>query len=78
MDIEKEYRKLVLTKSSHWKYENEWRIIKNEQDGGPGYYNFNPSCLVGVIFGALMTESDKNIINDYIIRRYWDNELIMM
>ena len=68
MDIEKEYRKIVLTKSLHWKYEKEWRIIKNKQDGGPGYYPFNPELLKGVILGANIQKKDEELLTDHINR----------
>jgi len=31
----KEYQKALLTKSTHWCYEEEWRIIKTPGEGGP-------------------------------------------
>lgn len=37
-----------------------------EQEGGPGYYRFSPDLLTGVIFGALMSESDKATIMKWI------------
>jgi len=42
--------KALLTKSDHWKYENEWRLIRYEQ--GPGTVDFRPENVTGVIFGA--------------------------
>ena len=68
MDIAKadEFRKALLTKSMHWKHEEERRILKNEQEGGPGFYKFPSELLTGVIFGALMSQSDKDFLMKWI------------
>lgn len=34
-----EYQKALLTKSSHWNYEKEWRVIKTEGEGGPTIFS---------------------------------------
>ena len=67
MDMGKaeEFRKALLTKSTHWAYEEEWRILKMEKEGGPGYYPFSPDSLSGIIFGALMSNKDKNPLIDW-------------
>ncbi|HEX9883282.1 MAG TPA: DUF2971 domain-containing protein, partial [Desulfobaccales bacterium] len=64
----KEYQKALLTKSNHWDYEKEWRIIKTEGEGGPGVKYFHSSSLTGVIFGALITEEDKQKVMNWITR----------
>jgi len=51
--------KLLMTKSEHWRYEEEWRII---QVDGPGEYGIPEGVLTGVIFGCLMPEDHKNKI----------------
>lgn len=68
MDMSKaeEFRKALLTKSTHWEYEQERRILKMEQEGGPGYYRFLPELLKGVILGAQMTTENKNTIIGWI------------
>lgn len=45
-------RKTLLTKSSHWAYEAEWRLIR---DKGPGSASFPAHNLTGVIIGAMAT-----------------------
>lgn len=45
--------KALLTKSSHWAYEAEWRLIR--YDKGPGSAAFRPHNLTGIIFGAMAT-----------------------
>ena len=42
--------KALLTKSEHWSYESEWRLIR--YDKGPGVVKFRPPNLTGVILGA--------------------------
>lgn len=68
MDIAKaeEFQKALLTKFIGWKNQDEWRILKTEQEGGPGHYRFSPSLLTGVIFGALMSVDDKNTILKWV------------
>ncbi|MCK4814200.1 DUF2971 domain-containing protein [bacterium] len=61
-----EFRKALLAKSNHWKYEEERRVLKDERDGGPGMYTFPSELLTGVIFGALMPAKDKEILMNWI------------
>lgn len=68
MDLNKpeEYRKAFLTKSTHWKYEEERRILKNEEKGGPGIYKFPPELLTGVILGVRISEENKNKVIEWV------------
>lgn len=61
-----EYQKALLTKSNHWEYEQEWRIIKIEPEGGPGLRDFMPEILTGVVFGALISPEDTQKAMDWI------------
>jgi hypothetical protein len=61
-----EFRKALLTKSTHWAYEQERRVLKMEDEGGAGDYYFPPAALTGVIFGALMSSRDKETIKNWI------------
>ncbi|MEI7637538.1 MAG: DUF2971 domain-containing protein [Syntrophus sp. (in: bacteria)] len=61
-----EFRKALLTKSTHWAYEQERRVLKMEDEGGAGDYYFPPAALTGVIFGALMSSRDKEIVKNWI------------
>ncbi len=52
---------VLLTKSQHWSYEKEWRIIELE---GKGEYKYPSESLKEVILGCQITEENrKNIIN---------------
>lgn len=68
MDIGKaeEFRKALLTKSTHWKYQKEWRILKTEQEGGPGLYKCSPELLTGVVLGVLLDDNDKDLLMSWI------------
>jgi hypothetical protein len=68
MDMGKaeEFRKALLTKSTHWEYEQERRILKMEEEGGPGYYRFAPELLKGVILGARMAVEDRQTLLHWI------------
>jgi hypothetical protein len=62
-----EFCNALLTKSKHWEYEQEWRILKFKRwEGGPGAYNYPPKLLTGVILGALMEQQDKSRILHWI------------
>lgn len=61
-----EFCKALLTKSTHWSYEQERRILKTKYEGGAGDYYFPPAALTGVIFGALMNSEDKETIKNWI------------
>jgi hypothetical protein len=64
--LPKEYQKALLTKSNHWEYEKEWRVIKTELEGGPGLRYIRPEVLTGVIFGALISSEDKHMVMDWV------------
>lgn len=50
----------LTTKSQHWAYEKEWRLIDAEE--GFGLKEFPSKLLVGVIFGIRMSERYKQQI----------------
>ena len=50
---------LVTTKSKHWKYENEWRILGVHGEQG---FVYEPAALTAVYFGAMMKAEHKEII----------------
>ncbi len=57
---------LVATKSSHWKYEKERRVIKTEEEGGSKIYTFEPELLTGVILGAKISNDDEKQVLSWI------------
>jgi hypothetical protein len=48
-------KSLILTKSDHWKYEEEQRVLKTNQ---VGLHQFKKPALVEIIFGCRCTEED--------------------
>lgn len=50
---------VIRRKSPDWKYEDEYRIIKTDFQG---LWNFNPDCLVEIIFGCRTSKKDKESI----------------
>ena len=50
----------ILTKSDHWSYEREFRIVDYET--GPGIKTFPPHLLTCVILGCKISESDRRMV----------------
>ena len=61
-----EVEKIVLTKSKHWLYEKEWRIIQRKPDNNKTYVGhavqYPKEMLTGVIFGHRMMEKERKTI----------------
>lgn len=57
-----QFYELFCTKSDHWFYEKERRVIKTPDEGGSRPYSFEPELLTGVIVGAKMTKKDEKKI----------------
>ncbi len=51
---------ILLTKSSHWEYEQEWRTIDWRQGGG--LRDFPPTALGAIALGARIADSDSEAI----------------
>jgi len=60
----KRVEKIVLTKSKHWTYELEWRIVEHQK--GEGLHEFPAETLTGVIFGCRTSDKDKDKVNRWI------------
>jgi len=71
MDIgnTKEFFNLVATKSNHWAYEKERRVVKTEDEGGSQIYTFDPELLTGVILGAKISDDDEKTIRSWVDKR---------
>ena len=54
----------LLTKSNHWSYEKEWRIVEYQHP--PGTCNFPKEKITGVIFGSEMPPEMKELIRLWI------------
>jgi hypothetical protein len=58
---------IFLTKASHWRYENEWRII--DHTAGPGMREYPEGLMTGVIFGVRLSECHKSDIRKWLAQR---------
>jgi hypothetical protein len=54
----------MLTKSSQWSYEREWRVLDFEN--GPGVRTFPPPCLSAVILGCCISDKERDRVLDWI------------
>ena len=59
--------KALLTKSAHWAYEAEWRLLR--ADNGPGVVRFRPENLTGIVVGALATPETIEIVRRWAANR---------
>ena len=57
----------LLTKSTHWEYEREWRVFQYRQ--GFGQYPFPCEALVGVILGAQVSEANASMVHSWLVDR---------
>jgi hypothetical protein len=58
------FDELVLTKSIDWIYEQEVRVMK---DTGSKTYSFDPSALIGIIFGCKTAIAEVIRIKDLLV-----------
>jgi hypothetical protein len=67
----------VITKSRHWAYEKEWRIVAHTGEPGDSAaeLQFYRRTLMGIIFGYRMSNADKKLIrsvaSEYKDTRYY-------
>jgi len=61
------WREMIATKSVHWRYEREWRLLGTDLVGKE--IRYAPALLTGVIFGCLTADEDKRKI------RHWASGL---
>ena len=57
-------RATVLTKASHWKYEEEYRIVDMRQ--GPGMHALPKGIISGVILGLRMPEEQRQRVREVV------------
>ena len=61
----------LITKSSHWAYEKEWRILMHiEDEDNPEeegkVYRFEKGLITGIIFGCEMKSPEKTEISEWV------------
>ncbi len=64
---------LLLTKSTHWQYEKEWRVLHKQ---GDFLYGYERASLTGVYFGAKMPTEQITMIASLL--RETDTKLYQM
>jgi len=69
-DLLDEVVKIILTKSKHWGYEKEWRIIQRPTDNTPSYkghiVKYPKEMLTGIIFGYRMSNNERSTIKSVL------------
>jgi hypothetical protein len=55
---------VFLTKSDHWKYEQEWRVVRVPE--GSGVARYPPEALVRVILGCRTSSADVSAVREWI------------
>ena len=61
------FERAVLTKGIDWAYEREKRMI--DYRGKPGFRDFPPEALRGVIYGARMSSEDRAFVDGLTSQR---------
>jgi hypothetical protein len=62
-----DYQRLVLVKAADWSYEREMRMI--DYRNPPGFRQFPPNMLTGVILGCRISGDDEAFIRDLLAKR---------
>jgi hypothetical protein len=63
-DSSKMMERIILTKSKHWSYEQEYRIIKPNMAGQKSDYP--DALLTGIIFGCMMGEIERQLVRQWV------------
>lgn len=66
MGNREQFYELFCTKSEHWAYEQERRVLRTPEEGGASVYVFEPELLTGVILGADISSDDAKTMSDLI------------
>ncbi len=62
-EAEPDAYRFLCTKSNHWEYEKEWRLIaKAANEEGMEFHDFSPDELEGIYLGCRMSQKDREII----------------
>jgi hypothetical protein len=65
---------LQITKTTHWAYEKEWRIV--DFKAGSGVQKFSPELLCGVILGMKIGQRERQQICAWVRMRSHPTELL--
>jgi hypothetical protein len=67
-ESDSQWQKMVFTKSNHWEYELEYRLILAKVTNQ--LIEINPDVYSEIIFGERMLEADKNEIRKVLVEKY--------
>jgi hypothetical protein len=67
-DSVKQVKKLLLTKSSHWKYEQEFRMVVKDRKRSPSL-SFTPEYVTAIYLGCRIEDSDRRAVLDCLAAR---------
>lgn len=62
-DSDRQVTRVILTKSKHWSYEREYRIVRPGEAGRKA--PFPPGLLTGVIFGCMMRDDVRELVRQW-------------
>ncbi|HKO46871.1 MAG TPA: DUF2971 domain-containing protein [Polyangiaceae bacterium] len=66
VDFETFSDQVLLGKSPHWKYEREWRLVKNNLTPNDRTLTYPPEALTGVILGCNFPDSERATLNAWV------------
>jgi hypothetical protein len=69
VDFDMLVRLHYYTKSPDWKYEKEWRIVRNTFDGDTGIHLYPERMLTGIIFGNQAGVEAKKLVMELVRNR---------
>lgn len=67
-DYQTMFERALLTKSDHWAYEREWRIIKYQ--GGAGSYKYPDDALLGIVLGSQISDVNTDMVAEWVKHRH--------
>ena len=67
-ELKEQVRKLLLTKSKGWEYEQEWRIIVKNRQEQP-YVYFHPGLVQAVYLGCEIADDGRDIVREWLSTR---------
>lgn len=67
--ISRKVHRFLLSKSEHWQYEKEWRVIVNCENPANRFQTFPDHLLKGIILGCQMPEENKVLIHSWMQNR---------
>ena len=67
-DLIEQARAHIATKSKHWEYEKEWRIIVKDRIAS-SYYHFPADIISAIYLGCRATDETRNFVKECIEQR---------